>query len=504
MFGPTFRGGPPMRIADVTADPRYGQWGPHHGMPMGHLPVRSYLAVSVTSRRGEVIGGLFFGHSRPGVFTERSERLACGIAAQASAAIDNARLYAEAQRATRQRDALLESERQARLEAESASRLKDQFLATLSHELRTPLSAIMGWLHILRRKGTSESELLAKGIDVIERSARTQHQLVEDLLDMSRITTGKLRLELAALNVANPVAAAVDLVSPSAANAGVTLSLDVEDAPLPVRADAARMQQVIWNLLSNSVKFTPPGGTVRVSCLRAGENAQICVRDTGVGIRREFLPHLFERFRQADQSTSRHYGGLGLGLTLVDQLVRLHGGRIEAHSDGEGRGATFIVTLPLASRELGAEESLAEAAPVQEIAGRILLVEDDEPGRDFVARLLRDAGADVAAACDAAEARALLKSEKFDLLISDIGMPREDGYQFVRWLRRQPPPTGTLPAIALTAFARAEDVKAAREAGFDEHLSKPVEVPALMQLAAKLLQLRTPRAPLERVQSSSP
>lgn len=488
MFGPTFRGAPVIHIADVTQDPRYGQWGPHHGMPHGHLPVRSYLAVSVTSRRGDVIGGLFFGHSQPNVFTERSERLATGIAAQASAAIDNARLYAEAQRATRQRDALLDSERSARLEAESSNRLKDQFLATLSHELRTPLSAILGWLHILRRKGASEPSVLSKGIEIIERSARTQHQLVEDLLDVSRITSGKLRLELAQMDAATTVAAAVELIAPSAASAGVTLTLAPGNGTVPVLADAARLQQVVGNLLSNAVKFTPPGGVVRVCCCRAGDHAEIRVQDTGAGIRPEFLPHLFEPFRQADQSTARNFGGLGIGLTLVDQLTRLHGARVNAESAGEGQGSTFTVTFPLASEIPASDKTPHQSAPPQKVSGRILLVEDDEAGREFVARLLRDAGAIVATASNPSEARALLTSEKFQLLISDIGMPGEDGYQFVRWLRQQHAPMNGLPAIALTAFARIEDASAARDAGFHEHVTKPVDVATLMHKVSNLLQ----------------
>jgi PAS domain S-box-containing protein len=491
LFGPTFRGETAIRIDDVTKDPRYGQCAPHHGMPAGHLPVRSYLAVSVTSRRGDVIGGLFFGHSTPGVFTERSERLAVGIAAQASAAIDNARLYAEAQRATRQRDALLESERAARRDAESASRLKDQFLATLSHELRTPLSAVLGWLHILRRKGTGDPALLAKGLDVIERSSKTQHQLIEDLLDTSRLSSGKLHLNLADIEVSQFVAAAMELVEPSAAAANISLSYHPAGDTGYVRGDPARLQQMVWNLLSNALKFTPSGGSIEVFSRREGAHVQVEVKDSGIGVRSEFLPHLFDPFRQADQSNARRHGGLGLGLALVDQLVRLHGGTVSAYSAGEGRGATFTLSLPAVERAEGPEDAPLEDTPAAELDGTILVVEDDDAGREFLVRLLRDAGARVTAAADAQQARtALLGAQCFDLVISDIGMPGEDGYELVGWLRRQPGPLGTTPCIALTAFARPADERAALQAGFDEHLAKPVSPTLLTRRAAALTGAR--------------
>ncbi|WP_418320441.1 ATP-binding protein [Piscinibacter sakaiensis] len=482
MFAPTFQGGPAIRIDDVTKDPRYGQWAPHHGMPKGHLPVRSYLAVSVISRRGDVIGGLFFGHPQPGMFTERTERLAKGIAGQASAAVDNARLYAEAQRAMRQRDALLESERTARREAESASRVKDQFLATLSHELRTPLSAILGWLHILRFKGTSDPAALQKGLDVIERSARTQHELVEELLDMSRITTGKLHLELSVVEVASVVNAAVDLVQPSAAAARVALTVDNAAGTTLVRGDSKRLQQAVSNLLSNSVKFTPPGGSIDVTIRRDGEMVSIAVRDTGKGIRSEYLPFLFDRFRQADQSTSRRFGGLGLGLALVHQLVQLHSGSVDAHSPGEGQGSTFTIHLPVTTSIVDEPERAVAEASIEPFEGRILLIEDDAAGREFLERMLTEAGATVVAVAETTQAReALVREDGFDLILSDIGLPGEDGYGFMRWLRRQPAPLGDVRSIALTAFARPQDIDAARQAGFDEHLAKPVNPMHLMQ-----------------------
>jgi PAS domain S-box-containing protein len=478
IFEPTFRGGPPIRIDDVRKDPRYGGWGPHHGMPAGHLPVRSYLAVSVVSRRGDVIGGLFFGHPQPGVFTERSERLAAGIASQAAVAIDNARLYAEAQRAAEERTLLLESERAARADAERASTLKDEFLATLSHELRTPLSAILGWAHILRRK-VGEDPSMAKGIDVIERSTRVQTQLIEDLLDMSRITSGKLRLDLQPVMPLAFVQAAIDSVKPAADAARVRVTLLVEDAVASVMGDAARLQQVVWNLLSNAIKFSPAGGEVLVRVAGDDEQVRITVEDAGVGIPPAFLPYVFDRFRQADGSTTRRFGGLGLGLSIVRHLADLHGGDVVATSGGEGRGATFVVTLPAhGAAMLRVREGQPEPLHGEtDLRGLSVLVVDDEPDvLDLLSRVLGEARADVTAVGNAQEALLAYAKLQPRLLISDIGMPGMDGYELMRRVRRAPSSGGTrVQAIALTAFARPEDRKRALDSGFDVYLSKPIE-----------------------------
>jgi PAS domain S-box-containing protein len=492
VFAPTFRGGPPIRIDDVTQDARYGQWGPHHGMPKGHLPVRSYLAVSVVSSAGDVIGGLFFGHPEPGVFTERSERLACGVAAHAAVAIDNARLYAEAQRAAAERKHLLESERAARSEAERASGLKDQFLATLSHELRTPLSSITGWVHILRRRMGSQDPTLLKGIDVIERSARVQLQLIEDLLDMSRITSGKFKLDPQPVAPVSFVQAALDSVRPAAQAAGVELVLAEEEMVPTVVGDSARLQQVVWNLLSNAIKFTPAGGRVTVT-LGTGEG-QACIRvtDSGVGIAPEFLPHVFERFRQADSSTTRRFGGLGLGLAIVRHIVELHGGTISASSDGQGQGATFTVRLPLIGDHGAAGDGhRAEAGGAEDVdlSGiKVLLVDDEPDVLDLLTRLLHDAGADVHPARGAADALQAYAGRVPDIVISDIGMPDMDGYELLARLRRMQSQHGRqVPTIALTAFARAEDARRALQSGFDLHLTKPVQPRLMLNSVATLL-----------------
>ncbi|MBL0730063.1 ATP-binding protein [Piscinibacter sp. HJYY11] len=494
LFGPTFRGEAPIRIADVRQDARYGHFDPHRGMPAGHLPVRSYLAAPVIARSGEVIGGLFFGHPEPGVFTERSERLAVGIASQAAIAIDNARLYARAQQAAQERTMLLDSERNARLEAERASTIKDQFLATLSHELRTPLSAIRGWVHILRRKLAGADAELRKGLDVIERSTNTQVQLIDDLLDMSRISAGKLVLDLQAVEASAFVTAAVEAIAPSARSAGVELELQASAGTGQVRGDANRLQQVVWNLVANAIKFTPRGGRVRVTLYHDDSHAVIDVADTGVGIAPDALPHVFERFRQADGSITRRFGGLGLGLSIVRHLVEQHGGSVTAHSEGEGLGATFRVRLPLldVQEALGSADTLGAADQDERLQGtRVLVVDDDADSRDLIRRLLEESGAQVDEADNADAALRAIEHGRYRLVVSDIGMPGTDGYQLLRQLRRLPPEKGgRVPAIALTAFAREEDRVRALAAGFDRHCAKPIDPPSLLATAAQLVERR--------------
>jgi PAS domain S-box-containing protein len=335
LFGPTFRGDAVIRSDDVRADPRYGRAAPHLGMPPGHLPVRSYLAVPVVSRAGQVIGGLFYGHPQPGVFSERAERMVVAVAAHAAVAIDNARLFEALQRAADERKALLESERYARGEAERASAMKDEFLATLSHELRTPLSAILGWSHILRARSLGEADL-RQGLEVIERNARVQTQLIEDLLDMSRIMSGKMRLDVELVLPIACVEAAIETVRPSADAKGIWLHARLDPAAGPVSGDPNRLQQVAWNLLSNAIKFTERGGRVEVVLRRLESQVEITVSDTGAGIKREFLPHVFERFRQGDGTATRTAWGLGLGLAIVKHLVEQHGGTVHAASEGPG------------------------------------------------------------------------------------------------------------------------------------------------------------------------
>jgi PAS domain S-box-containing protein len=494
LFGPTFRGEPPIRCDDVLQDPRYGTMAPHHGMPEGHLPVRSYMAVSVRSRSGDVIGGLFFGHSRAGVFSERTERLIVGVAAQAGIAIDNATLYEAAQKASHERMRLLESERAARGAAERLSDLKDEFLATLSHELRTPLNAILGWAQVLR-SGPKDKADLAKGLETIERNARVQTQLIEDLLDMSRITSGKLRLDIQTLQPGVVVEAAIDTVRPAADAKGIRLEKVLDPAAGPISGDPNRLQQVIWNLLSNAIKFTPRDGRVHVVLERVDSHVEITVADTGVGIRQEFIPHLFERFRQGDASTTRAYGGLGLGLSIVKNLVELHGGTVQVTSPGEGRGTTVTVELPLSVIHRSAGErsypdtsSSGALTHAAELSGLTVLIVDDQlDARELVQRVLEDCGAKAVTASSVSEGLSLVEVHRPDVLVTDIGMPGIDGFELLRRIRALGSERGgRVPAIALTAFARSEDRTRALRAGFVVHVSKPVDPAELVATVASV------------------
>jgi PAS domain S-box-containing protein len=325
VFEPTFSGTRIVRADDIAADPRYGDNPLHQDLPAAHLPVRSYLAVPVKSRNGEVLGGLFFGHPDVGRFNERHERLASGIASWASVALENARLYVTVQ---------------------EASRLKDEFLASLSHELRTPLNAILGYARMLR-EGAVALERQPQALATVERNAMSLATIVEDVLDVSRIISGKMRLNIQSVDLAGLVRATLDTVAPAADAKALRLEADLDPDVPSIPADAERLQQVLWNLVSNAVKFTGRGGSVRVRLARRPHHLQFDIVDTGIGIDAAFLPHLFERFRQADAGFTRERGGLGLGLAISKQLVEMHGGTIVAASEGEGRGATFCVMLPI-------------------------------------------------------------------------------------------------------------------------------------------------------------
>ena len=400
--------------------------------------------------------------------------------------------------AQRERERLLESERTARGEAERASRMKDEFLATLSHELRTPLNAILGWSQILAN-GSRNDDDLAEGLRTIERNARAQTQIIEDLLDMSRIISGKVRLELRRVDLRTVLAGTLETVRPAAAAKGIALRPALDPLPVEVGGDADRLQQVFWNLLTNAIKFTPRGGHVAVAVRRADSHAEVVVSDSGVGIRPDFLPYAFDRFRQSDASASRRHGGLGLGLSLVKQLVELHGGTVRAESAGEGRGATFVVALPLpegtlpdepaeAPRPKRAAAASAAMPRCDDLRGVRVLVVDDEPDAlGLVRRLLEDCGAVVAAAASAEEALQIVRRQRPDVLVSDVGMPDGDGYELIRRVRQlSPAEGGDTPAAALTAYAHPEDVRRALAAGFQSHVPKPVEAAALVAAVARL------------------
>jgi PAS domain S-box-containing protein len=399
-----------------------------------------------------------------------------------------------------ERDRLLESERAARSEAERASRMKDEFLATLSHELRTPLNAILGWSQILRSGGTTEEDQ-QQGLETIERNARAQTQIIEDLLDMSRIISGKIRLDVQPVDLVGVIRAAVETVTPAAMAKEIRLQPVLDPMAGSVSGDPNRLQQIFWNLLFNAIKFTAKGGRVQVLLERVNSHLEISVIDSGQGIEPEFLPHVFDRFRQADASTTRKHGGLGLGLAIVKQLVELHGGTVRANSKGEGKGATFIVTLPVTPIQLSTEShpdrrhptapgGNGSSDPCTDLEGVRVLVVDDEPdARSLMKRLLEDCKAIVTLAATATEALDLLAREPVDVLVSDIGMPKEDGYAFIRRVRQLPSDKGgSIPALALTAYARSEDRTRAIIAGYQMHVAKPVEPSELIAMIASLAE----------------
>ena len=408
----------------------------------------------------------------------------------------------DAKAADAQRTQLLDAERAARSEAERASRLKDDFLATLSHELRTPLNAIVGWSVMLRGAGTdaatTDATDLAEGLEAIERNARVQTQLIEDLLDVSRIIAGKLRLDVQHVELGPVVDAAVAAVTPAAMAKSVRLQKVIDPRAAVVFGDPSRLQQVIWNLLSNALKFTPKGGRVQVAVARVNSHVELTVTDTGKGITADFLPHVFDRFRQQDGSTTRTYGGLGLGLAIVRHLVELHGGTVEARSDGEGTGATFVVSLPLKAAERPDEPSAQPARGTSPGMGacpdspslrgvRVLAVDDEPDARYLVKRILQQCDAVVTTAASVPEALAALAAGSFDVIVTDIGMPEQDGYDLIRQVRALPADAGgKLPAVALTALARVEDRRRALLAGFQIHVPKPVDPAELLAVVASV------------------
>jgi signal transduction histidine kinase/CheY-like chemotaxis protein len=405
------------------------------------------------------------------------------LARRAATAIDNARLYTQAQ--------------DARRSAEEASRLKDEFLATVSHELRTPLTAMLGWAHLLRA-GHLDEPGAKNALEIIERNARSQSQLIDDLLDVSRIITGKLRLDVRQIDPASFIESAIEALRPAAEAKGVRIQKVMDTGVHSIAGDPARLQQVVWNLLSNAIKFTPKGGRVQVRLERVNSHMEVAVSDTGSGISSKFLPHVFDRFRQADQSTSREYGGLGLGLAIVRHLVELHGGTVRADSHGEGHGSTFTVMLPLLtvyqsdSEVVRVHPKASDAPPSPDCPERldglkVLVVDDEADTRELLSVVLKRCGAEVLTASSAVEARDLLELSKPDVLVSDIGMPGEDGYEMIRKIRSLPlEKGGKIPAVALTAYARTEDRLRVLRSGYQMHLPKPVEMSELVAIVANL------------------
>lgn len=498
------------------------------------LPAGSLLSAPL-SLLGETVGWLYLVDKLDAPeFSEADERLALTLAGQLAVAYENARLYAEARnhaaellvevterkQAEEEKERLLVSEKAARLEAEeaqrlsakllireenaraeaeAANRLKDEFLATVSHELRTPLNSILGWAQLMRT-GTLDEQASARALMTIERSTKSLAQIIDDLLDVSRIITGKLRLDVRPVRLDLVVEAALEAIRPATDAKNIDLGVSLDADVGAVSGDSSRLQQIVWNLLSNAIKFTPSGGRVSVKLERVASRARITVSDSGEGINTSFLPHVFDRFSQADSSFTRMHGGLGLGLAIVRHLVELHGGSVSADSLGEGEGATFSVSFPLlapAENAVGTAEPLTnnwEPAPEEpkDLAGlSVMIVDDEQDARELLVAMLELRGARVMVACSAADALdALSKSTNGsmpDVLVSDIGMPGEDGIEFINRVRAMAPEHGgNIPAIALTAYARNEDRARVLAAGFQRHVAKPVDPSDLAKAVGSL------------------
>ena len=450
-------------------------WMPVVSTDHGFPEMQQAARISPLSHDGQVIGTLT-------IIEDVTERVARETELQAQ---------------IEARSQLLSSEKLARSEAERANQLKDEFLATISHELRNPLNAIMGWAHMLRVGKLNEANI-ERAVETIYRNAKSQTQLVADLLDVSRIISGKLRLDVRAVDLIYIVNAAIDSIRPAADAKGIRLQTILDPAAGPISGDADRLQQVVWNLLTNAVKFTPKGGKIQVQVQRIDSHVEIVVTDSGVGISKEFLPYVFDRFRQADATTTRIHGGLGLGLSIVRQLVDLHGGNVTVQSEGEGKGATFIITLPfVAVLNNQKEAELAQPARNEEIVSfaglpslvglRVLVVDDEADTRELIKEVLKECGSEVILSRSAAEALEALDQHHPDILISDLGMPDEDGYSLISKIRALPPERGgQIPAAALTAYARAEDRMRVLRAGFQFHLPKPVDSAELVTVVASL------------------
>ena len=441
----------------------------------GYAQMQQAVRISPLNHDGKIIGTLT-------IIEDVTERVA-----------REAELHAQIEARSR----LLSSEKLARNEAERANRLKDDFLATISHELRNPLNAIMGWAHMLRLGKLNESSA-ERAIETIYRNAKSQAQLVSDLLDVSRIISGKLRLDVRTVDLISIVNAAIDSIRPAADAKSIRLQTILDPAAGPISGDADRLQQIVWNLLTNAVKFTPKGGRVQIRVQRVDSHVEIVVTDSGVGISREFLPYVFDRFRQADASSTRIHGGLGLGLSIVHQLVDLHGGTVSVQSDGEGTGATFTINLPF----VGVISTQKESETVNPVYSdeintldglpsleglKVLVVDDEADTRELIQQVLKECGSEVILSRSVAEALEALEKHKPDILISDLGMPDEDGYSLISKIRALPlDHGGHIPAAALTAYARAEDRMRVLRSGFQFHLPKPVDAAELVTVVASL------------------
>ncbi len=468
----------PVVSRDIETDPR---WRDFKELALAN-GLRSCWSTPIPSRAGSVLGTFALYYPEP-MDPPAVDRQVVGVATRiASIAIGRKREEAQIER-------LLSSERNARADAESANRAKDEFLALISHELRNPLNAMLGWTRLLRM-GNLDEETRRQGIETIERNAELQGELIADVLDFARVSSGQLKLELQPARITEIVEEAVESALPDADSAGVRL--DLEASPIePASCDPGRLHQVVTNLIGNAIKFTPSGGRVTIAVCRVDDHARLTVADTGQGIDPDFLPRVFDPFRQADASLARPHSGLGLGLSVVRQVVELHGGRVSAYSEGEGKGATFVVELPLHAAPAPVKPEARRAADVTGL--RVLVVDDEVDARELLGTILRHRGAEPTLAASAAEASAALDAiatsgprSGFDVLVSDIAMPGTDGYALMRAVRRRGDGHAAIPAAALTAHARESDRAKAYAAGYDRHLPKPVDPEFLLAVIADL------------------
>ncbi len=474
VFAPTFRGEGTVLSGDITRDPRYGTMAPHHGMPPGHLPVRSYLAVPVKSRLGEVLGGLFLGHPDAARFQERDARLVEGVAAQAAIAIDNARLYesAQSQLATRER---------AEASLRDSDRRKDEFLATLAHELRNPLAPIRQAVNISQNPAATAAQKTWSH-EVITRQVQHMSLLLDDLLDISRITRGTLELRRKHTQLASVIESAIETARPAIDAKRHVLGVHLPHQPVTLDVDPLRLSQVLSNLLTNAAKYTDPEGRLRIDAELVGGEVSIRVVDNGIGIAPEAMPHLFAMFSQVRTVHDRSDGGLGIGLALSRGLIELHGGRLEAHSEGLGTGSEFVVRLPAAtqSQPIPAAPAAAEGSLVRR--RRVLVADDNIDAGESLAMLLRLDGHEVELASNGAQAVELFERMKPEIAILDIGMPGLNGYEVARRIRAK---AQDVTLIAVTGWGQEADKARAAASGFDHHFTKPVEPGVLSALVGK-------------------
>lgn len=487
----TYKGEGIIRSDDITADPRYGRADGLQGMPLGHLKVRSYLAAPVVSRAGSVVGALLFGHPEPGIFTEKAEKVIAGVAAQAAIAIDNARLYEAAQKAAQEREQLLQSERSARAEAERLSKMKDEFLAMLAHELRNPLAPITSAAERLSTLRDVQQQVVVAG-EMITRQVAHMSRIVDDLLDVSRVTRGLVTLSKKVLNLKDVVDEALDQAGPLIEGKGHQVMVNMPYSPVYVEGDHTRLVQAVSNILNNAVKYTDQSGEIHLTLTTANGQAALSVRDNGSGMSEDLVPEVFELFAQGKRTLARSQGGLGLGLALVKRLVELHEGSVAARSEGIGHGSEFELRLPLTSDKPQPSDSpiLAPARLSLEDSStaplKVIVIDDNKDAAASLSILLKDQGHSVRVGHTGTDGLELAAAESVDLCLVDIGLPDMDGYQVIEQLKNHPH-TATSVFVAISGYGQENDLEKSRSAGFDHHLVKPVKIADMSKLIARYM-----------------